>query len=372
VKGYIARKKKADGKTRWYPVITDRGKKKWLQGFDTKKDAQIHLEAELQRYKTTGIKSIQKITFNKFIPQWENNYAKTYIEKSTLLTYHSHIKILVGHFGEINMDDITTLMLDSFFSLRLQTVKYSTVRSDWAVLNSLFQKAIDWGFCLTNPMPRLKKPKKTLLERENDENEEVQIFTIPELKRFMRFLATQRHQYRIPFLVLLWLGLRCGELYGLRWGCIDFDSSVLTVRQRYYRGDFGSPKSKAGIRTVDIPSEVLHELRVLKIKSGGSPDTLVFPNREGRVISHAAFYQSFKTLLKNLGIRHYNPHVLRHTCCSLRIRQGQSPEYICQQMGWRDVSMIYRVYGHLFPKDITFRKTQMQKMENLDLGEAVG
>jgi site-specific recombinase XerD len=95
---------------------------------------------------------------------------------------------------------------------------------------------------------------------------------------------------------------------------------------------------------------------------------LVFKNREGRPIADASFYRSFITTLERLSIQSYSPHFLRHTHVSLRLREGQDHQYIIQQLGWGNLSML-KVYAHLFRNDDEFRKEQRSKLNGFTLAK---
>ena len=56
-------------------------------------------------------------------------------------------------------------------------------------------------------------------------------------------------------------GLREGELLGLAWGDIDWSARQIYVRQQYTAGRFSELKTKASRRRVDLPGELVAELR---------------------------------------------------------------------------------------------------------------
>src|SRR3954451_11316931 len=78
--------------------------------------------------------------------------------------------------------------------------------------------------------------------------------------------ATRAHRWRALFVVALGLGLRRGELLGLRWIDLDFGSGQLRVWQTLQRveGDgvvFGPPKSRRSRRVLTMPGVVVAALR---------------------------------------------------------------------------------------------------------------
>jgi integrase len=53
-------------------------------------------------------------------------------------------------------------------------------------------------------------------------------------------------------------GLRQGELIGLRWRDLDWPAARVRVRQSYVRGEFTSPKSRRGTRSVPLETTLIY------------------------------------------------------------------------------------------------------------------
>lgn len=79
-----------------------------------------------------------------------------------------------------------------------------------------------------------------------------------------------------------------------------------------------------------------------------SNDNLVFPSGAGLPI-HASNWQrrNYAPLFTatKLSYRHF--HCFRHTYCSMLLELGKPRQYIKEQLGHADESLIDRVYGHL-------------------------
>lgn len=72
------------------------------------------------------------------------------------------------------------------------------------------------------------------------------------------------HRFEALYVLALTTGLRIGELLGLRWSNIDFDTRRLRVSRQVQRGNAGTsegliftePKA-ASRRTVDLPTRTI-------------------------------------------------------------------------------------------------------------------
>ena len=164
------------------------------------------------------------------------------------------------------------------------------------------------------------------------------------------------------------LGLRVGEVLGLKWTDIDFDNRIVhisrTVQSKILDFDAkerdGSspvydiikdmPKTKAGIRTLRLNDDVvwyLNELREYDIRNGISSE-YVCCMRNGE-ISHARnVSKSLKRLLRIAGInKPVTMHTLRHTFGSVLIRRGVSVEVVSKLMGHANIMITYNKYIHV-------------------------
>ncbi|MCD7981381.1 MAG: site-specific integrase [Clostridiales bacterium] len=90
--------------------------------------------------------------------------------------------------------------------------------------------------------------------------------SIPEQAAFIDFVKDSRFSYLLPmFTVFLGTGMRVGELTGLQWHDLNFKKRTISIERtmNYYKRDgekcvfhIGTPKSKAGIRTIPMLPEV--------------------------------------------------------------------------------------------------------------------
>jgi integrase len=69
-------------------------------------------------------------------------------------------------------------------------------------------------------------------------------------------------------------GVRCSELAGLKWKCIQAD--LISIKQRFSRGDWSSTKTKASAATIAVDPIVIARIERLK--------TLTVSVRAGRAI----------------------------------------------------------------------------------------
>jgi len=96
---------------------------------------------------------------------------------------------------------------------------------------------------------------------------EENILAPPEIQAL---LGAADGRWRIIILTAVLTGLREGELLGLAWGGIDWTARQIHVRQQYTAGRFSELKTKASRRRVDLPGELVAELRRISCQWAGT------------------------------------------------------------------------------------------------------
>lgn len=170
-------------------------------------------------------------------------------------------------------------------------------------------------------------------------------------------MAPERWKPLIMFLVSS--GVRWSEATALRVG--DFrtikgergapDTYTARVSRAWkYTGtarqEIGGPKTRKGIRTINIPPEAIEYLDLNR-----SSKELLFHTQDGNRISSQLFRnRCWKDLVdaaeKKIGKRP-RPHDLRHTCASWMINGGAELADVQAHLGHEKISTTMDIYGHL-------------------------
>jgi integrase len=213
------------------------------------------------------------------------------------------------------------------------------------LLRKAFDEAVIEGIVATNPARHVKKP--TAVHRE------MRTWTAAQMRTFLAAVADDD-------LAGAWalsaLGLRRGEVLGLRWSDIDFDAGVLHVRQaRVQAGSVivtNAPKTARGRRTVpmhaDLAEALRHTRRRTVLEAPAVPftrDALVVVNAAGEPLAPEVYSDWFARRAAAAGLPPIRLHDLRHTALSLLIEQGV-PVSVVARIAGHDPAMTLRVYSH--------------------------
>jgi integrase len=171
--------------------------------------------------------------------------------------------------------------------------------------------------------------------------------------------ATGTRLYAL-YVLALCLGLRRGELLGLRWEDIDLDGEKLEVVQTLQRVGgrlrFVRPKTDDSERTVPLPPfcvEALreHKKRQFAERSAAWPDWeehgLVFPSRRGTPMEPDNLRRSWSTIRAQAGLGDARLHDCRHTCVTLLLDLGVPPHVVRDIVGHSDIEVTMTIYAHV-------------------------
>jgi integrase len=189
--------------------------------------------------------------------------------------------------------------------------------------------------------------------------------------------ASAAHRLHALYVLALYLGLRRGELLGLRWEDVDLDGAKLEVVQALQRigGElrFVTPKTDDSERTIPLPSPCVEALREHRRKqfaerSDAWPDWddhgLVFPSRRGTPMEPDNLRRSWSTIRQSAGLGPTRVHDLRHTCVTLLLDLGVPPHVVRDIVGHSDIEVTMTIYAHV---SLDEKRKALRK-----LGDALG
>ena len=170
--------------------------------------------------------------------------------------------------------------------------------------------------------------------------------------------------YHIPVLLALSAGLRHGEVLGLQWDCVDFETNSIHVTRSmvYLRGKghrYADPKTPTSVRAIAVSSDVMDVLWARQAflqeefrKRGvveSQPQVCTLP--DGRTMQRSALGRGFKRLLKKAGLPDLRFHDLRHSHATLLLRERIPPHHVQRRLGHANIITTMSIYAHIIPGD---------------------
>ena len=273
--------------------------------------------------------------------QTVGNYAaywlpihKSDVAPNTLRGYRSVLDHVLPPIADQRLADITTDDIAETFA-RLRNKSTSYIHKARILLAAIFQSAVDSGYMRRNPCTAasIKPPKGTRGTHRAITDEE------------RRLILSTPHRMQLPALIMLYCGLRRGELLALTADDIQGEELVVSKAVTFSGNApvIGSTKSTAGNRRVPIPSILSPFLADL---SGP-----IARGADGRPMTEQAYqrgWESYQHALSTaaghkISIR---AHDLRHSYCTMLRDAGVDMHQAIIWMGHADETMILRIYDH--------------------------
>lgn len=263
------------------------------------------------------------ITLRQLFNEWLPIHSQS-ITNSAVKSYHIAFKH-ISNIADISITDIHFQHLQNVInSMHVKGLSYSSCKKVRTLLNQLFNYAIIRDYPITNYALHLNLgPNRPTIKR--------RVFTRQQINKLWAIDTS----YSRLILILLYTGLRIGELLNLRRQDINRRSAYLIVRHA---------KTKAGEgRIIPIHQRIMPIIEQLYINSGDYLFT----------ISYTSFRKHFQDIMKQLNCKH-TIHDTRHTFASL-LDAVAPPNNLRSLLGHKQGDITTRVYTHKTIREL--RKT---------------
>lgn len=294
-----------------------------------------------------------KILYSDWIYEWLID-KKEYIKESTYANYSNNIfNHIIPKLGNIYIQDlnhktIQDFLLNLFKSGRKDGsggLSEKTIKDITIIIKGSLRKAINEEkirhFELTFNYPKDNKDSKIYILSKHEQNK---------LTNYVLENLTNRN---IGLLISLYSGLRIGELCALQWNDIDFKKNILSVNktiQRVYIKDkdnniskviITTPKTKNANREIPINKEFLELLKKIKTKD----DDYIITG-SSKYLEPRTYRKYFNKVLKQVKIKQFNFHSLRHTFATNCISLGVDYKTVSELLGHANVNITLNLYVH--------------------------
>ena len=224
-------------------------------------------------------------------------------------------------------------------------------------LNLLFNHAIRWDFAARNP---ISGPVRGSGVRQSAKRERIpEVLTAEEFHKLEAALPARE---RLLVSLALSLGLRRGELAGLRWQDLDFDKLTITVERSVVDQVIGYTKTEASQRRLPIDLRIAKILqRWRSMSKYAQAHHYVFAansNRAGQKrgkqpVSLAKIMQyHIQPVARAVGIaKKIGWHTLRHTYASTLCRNGEEIKTVQELLRHSSCRITLDIYAQAVTRD---------------------
>ena len=307
------------------------------------------------------------------VGQWLNIWVQDYlidIKPKTLESYQRQINLHINPaLNGILLEKLNSHTIQHFYnSCTKEGLSPKSVKNIHGVLHRALQQAVSIGHLRTNPSDACTLPRV--------ERKELKPLDDDAIHRFIK--AVQGHPFEILYLVTLFTGMRQGEVLGLTWDCVDFDSRTLLickqlqsirVSNEHYAYQLASTKN-GKFRKITLPDFVVDLLHrqwskqaEWKLRAGlaWNNSGLVFTNELGEHLALNTVYKHFKKLAAKIGSPDTRFHDLRHSYAVASLRAGDDIKTVQGNLGHATAAFTLDIYGHVTDQMKRDSAERMQK-----------
>lgn len=227
-----------------------------------------------------------------------------------------------------------------------------TILHHHRLISIILNTAVQWQYIPANPAERVKPPKVSRTEAEYLDDEQA--------IKLLELLEDQPIHYRTAIAVLLFTGMRRGELLGLTWKDVDFEKQTINIcRTLQYlpeRGVFvDETKNYSSNRVIKAPLSAMEYLKeyqlwqrkeFFKIGLSWKIENHIFTTSNGTPMHPDTLTGWFRRFIRNTDLPPIHVHSLRHTNATLQIASGVSITTVAGRLGHADSTTTSKIYAH--------------------------
>ena len=351
---------------RWYvqvdvPAGPDgKRRRRSVGGFRTKREAKAAEAEALRRIRDGVLVEPSRLTVGAYLTElWLPSMASQ-VRATTLGGYRHNVRAyIVPRLGDIPLQRLSTARVGAFYGELVASggqkgrpLSPKTVRYVHTTLRRALRDAVADGLVVRNVAAQARPPRARRVE--------MHTWTAAEVGAFLASVREDR--LYAAWLLLATLGLRRGELLGLRWPDVDLTSGRIAIRNTLVMVDgkpaMAEPKTAKGRRSLTLAPQVLEAVRVHRAHqaaerlSWGADYTdsgLVVTTEDGRPMHPESLSSLFVRQAKRAGLSPIRLHDLRHSVASILLAKGVHPKVVSEQLGHATIALTPDTYSHVIP-----------------------
>ncbi|MCR4293427.1 MAG: site-specific integrase [Candidatus Kuenenia sp.] len=312
------------GNVYWFDFRINGARFRKSTGKTKRREAEEILHDEREKAKTGEYSGIQKVEVYKVVELAEE-YLKWAERQKSYRDKRQWTRELIGTFGNLNVKDLDTRIIEQWQSNRLRINMPATVNRKLATLKHMINKGVQWGMAPDNALKQVRNVKMLA-----ENNRRLRFLSIEECKRLIECC---HKDLKLIVTVALNTGMRRGEIFGLKWEQVDLNHGFILL-----------DVTKNGERR-EIPINTTLEY-LFKEMTHSIESVYVFVGKTGKPLIDIK--TGFHTALRKAGISDFRFHDLRHTFASQLVMNGMDLTSVKELLGHKSLAMTLR-YAHLAP-----------------------
>jgi len=354
---------RSDGK--WCGALVVGGRRRVIYG-RTRQDVAQKLAMAMEIASRGLLREPSRLTVGAFLEHWLEETVRPRVRPLTYSGYAVNVRRhIVPALGHLRLDRLGPEQVQNFLNSKLKDgLSSKTVAYIRQVLRTSLDQATRWNLVSRNVATLVPAPRK--------ERKAIHPLEPHEISRFLNAVAGRRLE--ALYVVTLALGLRQGEVLGLKWEDIDLRAGTLRIQRQLQR--FGGhlnlvePKTDRARRVLDLPESVIRTLTEHQKRQSEERSTadrwedrsLVFPTAIGTPLEARSLLRDFRDVKRRGDLPPIRFHDLRHSCATMLLVQGVPARVVMEILGHSEIGLTMNTYSHVIPG---LRQDAAARMEDL-------
>lgn len=350
--GSIERTPSGKWQARWTDHDVQGFPKRRAKSFTARDDAEDYLrnifrQRSRNEYIAPDSRTVQDLVLewlSRGVTRWKAATTAAYTQRAK-----THVLPQLGH---VLANQLTTPKVQYWIdSMVRRGFEPSTVDGACRVLIGTFNQAVHLGLLSRNPttgtvLPSIQmKPATTWTPEETAK-------IIAAIGDDPMWLAVYR--------IMLVTGMRPGELRGLRWGDVNWETNIITIRRTITRDEnnhdvVGTTTKTGHNRSNPIPANVMALLsrwrtlqKARQLATAEWPkDAHIFDRGDGSFLARTTWQKKHDRILKAAGVADVTFHGMRHTNATISLESGTHPKIVQERLGHRSIATTLDRYSHV-------------------------
>ena len=330
---------------------------------NTKKGVRIKAREAVNAFAANGYSVKEKptiTTYRELVALWWESYKNT-IKPNSQQSMEGIVRLhILPVFGDYKLDKLTTPIIQQQVNKWADKANKGEkgAYANYSFLNNINRRILQYGVTMQviqhNPARDVIIPRK----QQNKEHK-VKFFSNQELKQFLGYLdnldlsSYENFFDYVLYKTLLASGCRIGEALALEWSDIDLKKGIISISKTLNRyQETNTPKSKAGLREVDIDTATVALLKEYKKRQQiqawqlGRSEGIVFTPFTTKYSYACLLRKRLQGHFKSAGVPDISFHGFRHTHATIMLYAGIEAKDLQYRLGHSNISMTLNTYVH--------------------------
>ena len=335
---------------------------------------------EFYNARDNGLQVYEKAYFKEWAQKWyDDNEINKAVGYSQADIYERNIRVLNTRYANVELKDIKCSDFNNFIKHYVNTKyvfdangNYTEIERDKPVSKSATKKLIQtarliFRYAIANDIPATDFFSSVKIPTNATQNERRALTEYEQ-----QWIIDTPHRCQLPAMIMLFSGVRRGELLALTWQDIDLQKGVISITKTYdvkTRTIKDGGKTENATRQIPIPQILIDYLSDYKSKlKVVNVHGYVCTDAKGKQFSETGFRRMWESYLRDLNVKYgyskqnvskynpnglpmridkFTPHYLRHTFATILFLQGVDVIDAMQYMGHADIQTTINIYTDL-------------------------